>query len=132
MKILCRLFSAVAFTFLASGCGSDNSAINIAMKPVPVKGTVTLKGKPLTQGTIRFEPDSGGREAQGDIQPDGSFVLTTFDAKDGAVEGEHRVAVMGAGGGKKDPVPLKYHNYSSSGIVVEVSADKTDYTIELR
>lgn len=132
MKILCRFFSAFALTFLASGCGSDNSAVSIAMKPVPVKGTVTLNGKPLTQGTIRFEPDSGGREAQGDIQPDGSFVLTTFDAKDGAVEGEHRVAVMGAGGGKKDPVPLKYHNFSSSGIVVEVSADKSDYTIELR
>ena len=60
---------------------------------VPVKGKVTYKGKPLTEGEIVFEPDNSGREAHGSIQPDGSFELTTFKTGDGAVPGTHRVAV---------------------------------------
>ena len=58
------------------GCGSDASPY--VGTTVPVKGKVTYKGKPLTQGQIVFEPDNSGREAHGSIQPDGTFELSTF------------------------------------------------------
>jgi hypothetical protein len=97
---------------------------------VPVKGKVTYKGKPLTQGEIVFEPDSAGREAHGNILPDGSFELTTFKQGDGAVPGTHRIAVTGTS--RNDGVPAKFKNVSSSKTQVEVAEGKTEYAVDLR
>ena len=97
---------------------------------IPVKGKVTFKGKPLTQGEIIFEPDSVGREAHGPIASDGSFELTTFKPGDGGLPGTHRVAVTGTS--KKDGVPLKYKNTSSSKTEVEVAEGKTAYTVDFK
>ena len=56
------------------GCGSGQ----VAVAPlVPVKGKVTYKGKALTVGNVRFEPDGYGRMATGKLQSDGTFVLST-------------------------------------------------------
>jgi hypothetical protein len=128
-----RSASAAALAFglaaalLAPGCGSS-SAEPPTGATVPVKGVVTYKGKPLTRGTVVFEPDSG-REAHGGIQPDGSFVLTTFVADDGAMPGTHRVAVTGL---PKNVLPLKFQNVGSSGVEMEVAAGKADYAIDLK
>jgi len=126
-------FIPVAIVVILAGCGGaePEKAASLA-STVAVKGKVTLKGKPLTQGSISFEPADGGREAFGNINSDGTFTLTTFRKEDGAVRGKHRVAVKAAGGGKKDPVPLKYQSYSSSGVEVDVIEDKPDITIELK
>jgi hypothetical protein len=110
------------------GCGSDSG--QFIGSTVPVKGKAMYKGKPLTQGEILFEPDSGGREAHGSIQPDGSFELTTYKQNDGAVPGTHRVAVSGTS--KKAAVPLKYKNPSSSKTEVEVAEGKNEYTIDFK
>ena len=53
------LFAALAFGGCA-GCGSSGAPASVTTL-VPVKGKVTLKGEPLTTGTIRFEPDDFGR-----------------------------------------------------------------------
>lgn len=95
---------------------------------MPVSGKVTFKGKPLTHGTVDFEPEAG-REAHGAIQPDGGYTLTTFKDGDGAVVGKHRVSISGLN--KKD-LPLKYHGPSSSGIEIDVSGDTSDYPIDLK
>lgn len=129
--------SGFLFTFAASACvsgcgGSAPEKAAALASTVPVKGKVMLKGKPMTTGSISFEPTDGGREAFGNIGADGSFTLTTFKADDGAIKGSHRVAVKAAGGGKKDPVPLKYQNYASSGIQVEVTEEKPELTIDLK
>jgi len=70
------------------GCGSNHP------ETAKVKGTVLIDGAPLTKGTVQFYPDEG-QPARGEIQPDGSFELTTFKTKgDGAVLGEHTVTVQ--------------------------------------
>ena len=71
---------------LLMGCGPDYPDC------VPVSGKVTFEGEPVTQGTITFYPD-GGRAAMGEIQPDGTYVLTTFEPGDGAVPGRHTVTI---------------------------------------
>jgi hypothetical protein len=77
-----------------AGCGSDNG-----LELARVTGTVTHQGKPLTYGSIMFEPDTSrgtsGPPAIGTINKDGSFVLSTESAGDGAVVGAHRVAIIG-------------------------------------
>jgi hypothetical protein len=111
------------------GCGSD--AGPFIGQTIPVRGKVLFKGKPLTRREIVFEPDGGsGREAHGKIQEDGTFELTTFKAGDGAVPGTHRVAVFGTS--KKDAVPIKYQNTSSSKIRVEVAEGQAEYVVDLK
>ncbi|QEH39010.1 hypothetical protein OJF2_76220 [Aquisphaera giovannonii] len=118
---------AAAASFPLSGCGSSSGEVNTAT--LPVKGVVTYKGKPLTSGVINFEPEAAGTEAHGAIGPDGSFTLTSYKDGDGAVAGPHRVAVSGTS--KKDGVPAKYKNVSSSGVVVEVAEGKAEYRVDL-
>ena len=112
------------------GCGGNSASLSVST--APVKGKVTYKGIPLTRGSISFEPESGGREANGNIQPDGTFALTTYKEGDGAVIGTNRIAISSTSRVGKSAVPVKFRNYSSSKIEVEVAADKTDYLIELK
>ncbi|MGD0039728.1 MAG: hypothetical protein ABSE84_04780 [Isosphaeraceae bacterium] len=123
----CWFVLAVVLLSSCWGCGSN--AGPYVGKTVPVKGKVTYKGKPLTRGEILFEPDSG-REANGNIQPDGTFELSTFKAGDGAIPGKHRVAVSGTS--KKDAVPVKYKNTSSSKTEVEVAEGKSEYIVDFK
>jgi hypothetical protein len=125
-RVACALSLLAALSLIpCAGCGQ--AAGNAApVSTVPVKGTVRYKGRPLARGTVKFEPESVGREAQGEIGPDGTFTLSTYAACDGAVLGNHRVAVTGAA------LPVKYSNFASSQIEVQVTADRTDYPIDLK
>ncbi|MDX2036655.1 MAG: hypothetical protein SFX72_08380 [Isosphaeraceae bacterium] len=111
---------------LLSGCGSTDA---VPTSTLPVKGVVTFRGRPLTSGTIVFEPEGRGREAHGEIGPDGSYALSTFTKDDGAVPGPHRVAIKGTP--KSLKVPAKYAGAGSSKIEITVEESKTDYPITL-
>jgi hypothetical protein len=118
--------AAVLAAVLSSGCGSvSGPAPGFAAKvkaTVSVKGRVTYRGKPLTHGKITLEPTDGGREARGEIAPDGSFTLGTFAEGDGALIGVHSVSVSGI-----DP-PLKTRREAH----VRIDEGKTNYAIDLR
>jgi hypothetical protein len=83
----CLLVAVAIGAIGALGCSTRP---NLA----PVRGTVTLNGKPLPpcQGRISFHPEKG-RMATAALEADGSFVLTTFDAGDGALVGPHKVTI---------------------------------------
>jgi hypothetical protein len=101
---------------------------------VPIRGTVTYQGKPLQEGTVLYVPKSAdGRQARGDIQPDGSFRLTTLREHDGAQQGEYDIVVIAlephpgeppsreeveARGGirRKSIIPPKYTKAETSGL----------------
>jgi hypothetical protein len=127
---LLRWISVVALAplLIVSGCGGASDQPMFSGKTVPVKGTVTYKGKPLKRGIVRFEPDAG-REAEGKIGPDGTFSLTTFQPGDGAIPGAHRVAVFTP---KKKEIPPRYSNFALSGIEVEVQENRVEYAINLK
>jgi hypothetical protein len=132
MRVVDAAPITLAFLVLLPCCGcGQNSSAHVA-PTVPVKGKITYNGQPLTQGSIKFEPEDSGREAHGSIQPDGTFVLTTFKEGDGAIPGVHRVAVSGTGKVGRQSVPLKFQNPSSSNVEAEVSESKTEYMIELK
>ncbi len=124
------LLTLAALALPCAGCGS--SAGSSPPPTLPVKGKVTYNGRPLIQGTVTFVPDRGP-EANGNIQPDGSYSLTTRKDGDGAVAGVHQVAVDGATGkGASFRVPPKFRNVSSSKIEMEVKDGTTDYDINLK
>jgi len=113
---------------LLVGCGSVADRLPTAA----VSGTVTLDGDPLENGNVTFVPQDGsGRPATGMIQSDGSFVLGTYDDDDGAVLGQHRVAVVCQeprglppnDGGTRSLIPLPYTNPGTSGLVFVVTVE---------
>jgi hypothetical protein len=61
---------------------------------------VTIDGKPLAHGKIMFAPVSNagghqaGKVAVGNIQPDGTYELTTYSNGDGAIVGDHWVTLL--------------------------------------
>jgi hypothetical protein len=86
------LLSLVFLTILA-GCGGSPGLY-------PVHGKITSANGPLPKGEvaiIRFEPIAGTtaegqtKAASGDIQPDGTYQLTTLDRNDGAFVGDYKV-----------------------------------------
>ncbi len=105
---------------------------------VPVTGTVRLNGKPLEFGFITFQPPSG-QPAQGEIQSNGTFTLSTYKLNDGAVVGKHKIRIAcyesQRPGTVKGPgeqslgkllIPEKYTFFNQSGFTADVSADRNE------
>lgn len=90
---------AVLLSSAVLGCSGQRLA--------PVEGTVVwedgMPAKELEGSLVIFESLQGHHGARGNIQPDGSFVLSSLKVGDGALVGEHRVAIVerrrDAGGG---------------------------------
>ncbi len=83
-------------TVAIAGCGGAGQR-----EVAPTKGIVTIDGKPLPQGRVTTEPiaqepgTKPGKAGFGIIQPDGTFVLGTYDTDDGAIVGPHRITLYG-------------------------------------
>jgi len=80
-----------------TGCGGDGSSVKL----VPVTGKVTADGKPLTVGTVTFQPDdSKGNTSKaipsGVVSENGTYKLFT-DGKEGAPPGFYKVGVSPLG-----------------------------------
>ncbi len=85
------LFLLAVLVIGLSGCGGPSGLPNM----VPIRGTVSFRGELLKEGTGLYVPKGqGGRQARGDIQPDGSFRLTTLRKKDGAQKGAYNIIVI--------------------------------------
>ena len=68
---------------LLQGCGNQ----------VSVKGKVTFPdGAPLTRGEVRFQ--TGTYMATGNIQPDGTYILSSLGTNDGILKGAYAVTVL--------------------------------------
>jgi hypothetical protein len=96
-----------------------------------VKGKVLCNGKPVPGGIVTFSvipkdanPISG-KAASGEIQPDGTFVMSTFSIGDGAILGKHRVSA--GTGDPENPWPFKL----SEPIEYEVIAGSHEIVIEV-
>ena len=64
---------------------------------VPVTGTVTMSGEPLTAGAIIFHPAAGNPYTKDKpsslLQLDGSFTMKTFPFGDGVSPGSYKVTL---------------------------------------
>src|SRR5690349_7504009 len=85
------LFPGMVILLLA-GCGGPTMA--------PVKGQVVCHGKPVSAAAVVFSPvpkaetdRESGKPGTGYSEVDGTFVLSTFKIRDGALIGPHRITV---------------------------------------
>jgi hypothetical protein len=91
------LLTVLGSLALMAGCGQSEFTVT------PLRGTVMCKGRPVTEGLVQVSPVRTGSAMTGktgtaEIQPDGSFVLTTYSQGDGAVVGKCRITA-----GPNDP-----------------------------
>lgn len=70
-----------------AGCGgSDRPTV------IPVTGTVTRGGQPLTGAAVMFLPEQGA-PSSGQTDASGQFTLVFNDGRPGAVPGKHQVLI---------------------------------------
>jgi hypothetical protein len=130
-------FCGAASLLLAAGCGGG-------VKPVPVRGDVTLDGKPLAEAGVLFSPKEQGAVAIGVTDAAGKFQLSTPNY-DGALPGAYRVTVTkqqilgeenyGRLGPKAVHVkwitPEKYSRMETSGLQATVKAEGNEFHFAL-
>jgi hypothetical protein len=75
---------ALAVCLLLAGCSKSNV--------VPVSGTLTYKGQPVTNAYVNFVPENG-RPSMGETDQNGRFTLVYDPQTKGAQLGKHRVFV---------------------------------------
>ena len=109
-----------------AGCGPLETAV------YPTTGSLKLAGGQSPAGcVVEFSSqaaDTKGVNARGEVGADGNYTLkTTLNGKekDGAVAGPHKVVVIpppasSTPGSPPPPVPVKYMDYSTSGLTFEV------------
>jgi hypothetical protein len=106
---------------------------------VPVAGTVTIDGRPLTSGLIQAVPDDG-RPAAGKIASDGTFRLESPSNEtvvQGVVPGKYRLAISAFEVVDEDSddvnwlAPSHYANFRTSGLEIDVTGPQEDLVIEL-
>lgn len=123
-----RRFTVLCLIATLVGCGEGRP------HRVPVSGRVTIDGKPLTHGIVRFVPQND-RPSGGVLDSEGRFTLTCFDPGDGAVLGLHRVAVAGDERLNATRVrwhaPPKYASHIQSGLTQEITGPTDSVHIEL-
>jgi hypothetical protein len=109
-----------------------------------VSGKVTYQGKPVVKGTIAFLPVApGGRNATGEIGPDGSYRIQTEEPNDGAQLGEYRVTISAHDEPVLDYtprvpvkpkllVPAQYENPDTSGLKKTVERGSNVFDFDLK
>src|SRR6476660_8300653 len=102
----------------------------------PVRGTITMAGKPLANVGVNFFPMGKGPIA-GNTNERGEFTLMTTRPGDGAAIGSHKVILGNAEEGPRNPgraaIPEKYTRPQTSDLAAEVKAGQTNvFTFDLK
>lgn len=119
----------LALTAITFGCGRSDSLI-------PVSGTIkNIDGTPLTfeSGAVIFHPSAAGRAANGSVDENGEFALTTTAPGDGVQPGSYKVVVQ-LWKNYRDhvlAVPEAYGDPSTTPLEVTVDADHGHFDFSL-
>jgi hypothetical protein len=114
-------------------------------KPVhPVRGKIFYEGSPMADArvTFHFVDGKGGKKylRGGDaiVDADGSFVLSSYTAFDGAPVGDYVVTAQwrepwldAQGRPGNNLIPEKYHRPETSSVRVQVKAGTNEITLNL-
>jgi hypothetical protein len=127
-KVWARLrLGVVAILQLMIGCSPGERLYE-------VRGRITIDSQPITPdvlsyGSVSFQTMSpSGRDAVGDIQPDGTFHLTTNKPGDGAVAGKYKVFITGTDS-KEQSV---FDEASSTDLTAEVKPQVNEINFDLK
>jgi hypothetical protein len=113
------------------GCGGGDGRLPVH----PVEGVITRGGKPLANALVALHPKTKPTTGEpiapnGQTDENGVFKVSTYDANDGAPEGEYAVTVQyyqpvkTANGIEPGPnvLPPKFAQPSTTDITVKIAA----------
>lgn len=142
MRILNRVVSFVLIVGLlalwSAGCADDNKG------RMEVSGTVKLKGQPLKEGTIQFQPISGGANStmSGGMISNGRYKVPKTA---GLAAGKYKVLITAGDGStpidptvppgptgnfvSKEQIPAEYNVDSKQEVQVKEGLNVFDYDI---
>ncbi len=124
-----------------AGCGPQSKN----PPTYPVTGKVIFQDAPLADVNVTFQPEKG-RQAMGTTDAEGKFTLSTFAQGDGAIPGEHRVAVSPnivnepmpgtpeyvAAQKQRPTFPPKFRDAQASGLTATVTQEgENNFTFDL-
>src|SRR4051812_35136641 len=113
--------AAATLVTIGWGCGSDAPPVDTSTTEATVKGIVTIRSKPVSEGTISFDPSNMKRKSEpvrnAKIGKDGSYTIKTL-------VGRNNVSVS-TPVTDKDPV-LQYNSFS-----FDVANGDNTYAIEV-
>lgn len=131
----CRWFFVLAIVCLSAlqGCAETPTI----PKTVEVSGTVTMDGKPLTEGTVNFSSGSTGDAAIAQLTDGGRFLFGN-----GVLPGTYRVTITGPvnntppAPGVTPPVlkfqiPSKYSDPATTDLKATVTTEVSDFKFDL-
>jgi hypothetical protein len=112
------------------GCGGGIEEL------IPVTGTVeNADGSALRfeSGLVAFMPEAGGRSANGSVEKDGSFSMTTVEPGDGVKPGKYKVVLQLWQSYRNQTlaVPEKYGDAATTPLVATVDADHTHFDFQV-
>lgn len=122
------MLGGLVVTCLLVGCSSPKTD----RKPTfPVTGEVHVDGQPAADLAVVLNPVAGLDKmkptvTQGMTGPDGKFVVSTYDAGDGAPVGEYKVTFTW---GKLNPISMTYDNDRLNGKYAE--PEQSTFTIKV-
>ncbi|MDC0308594.1 MAG: hypothetical protein P8M30_01745 [Planctomycetaceae bacterium] len=136
MLRLASILRVLPLTVILMGCGGETGP---SLDLASAEGIVTLDGTALPNALVTFYPENG-RPATGRTDDQGHFELMTKEPGDGAMIGSHKVTVILNPSAestmnsedpyaipdpstKKDGIPVKYGDASTSGLTADVTAD---------
>ena len=136
----CALAACLVLVFGLAGCGGNSKGVTL----YPVRGKVLYKGEPAAGADVVFclkgDTSKDPLRPTGKVRSDGSFLLSTFRADDGAPAGDYAVLVrwykegkVGQEKGKKRShnVPIdflqdRYANPASPRFTATVRTETTE------
>ncbi len=133
------IVTAVALLSGLAGCSGGDADFEVAR----VDGKITYEGQVVKGGSITFRPvrvvstrpGMKGKPATAAVQDDGTFVLSTYGEKDGAVVGQHEVMYTptheGAKSYENKPKPSPYAGLVPKTKMVEIQLGRNAIDIEL-
>jgi hypothetical protein len=132
LRRLPRGMLVAMFAFAAVACGDDEDR-----KPVyPVRGQLFADGKPAAGAYALFHPasdaDPRATRPHGQVDQDGTFLLSTYEANDGAPVGDYvvtldwRKTVPGHGPRGPSLLPPEYTTPKESPLRVTVKAESNN------
>ncbi len=118
------------------GCGRSADAERV--RTHPTQGQLTYDGQPIPGAFIVLHPkgasDSRVKPARASVGSDGKFIVSTYDAGDGAASGEYAVTVewyrLVKNGDSSQPgpnvLPLRYASPQTTDLIVRVADGHND------
>jgi len=121
----------IPFLAVATGCSNGT---------YPVHGSIVYTdgspAKELAGGAVELDSLEQPISARGSIDEEGKFVISTFEAEDGAVPGKHRVLIVSRQATGDEPVgkviDSKYQSFETSELELEVTpgTNTPTFTVE--